>query len=206
MLTTFQAVQGGKNTRILNYKDIEEKPLMTTAQMPTLHAEVSKYIYFDVQTRQWTGETIPNGKTRKIPFNCLLESDIPIKELVEAVQIDLIDAQIQLYVKTCQAIRHQEKMHLLYVSNKFNRKQVETDLYEQLSKLQKDYYVQDKNSELGKYEAAKRAFPRINCRVDYPFNGPFEKTRTGQDTRYKRGFIIKYSMEDRVQVETAITL
>jgi hypothetical protein len=79
ILSTCQAVQGGKNTRILNYKDINEKPLMSAAQMPTLHAEVSKYIHYDVITRHWNGETIPNGKTRKIEFSCLMESDIPIE-------------------------------------------------------------------------------------------------------------------------------
>lgn len=206
IITTFQAVQGGKNTRILNYKDIEEKPLMSAAQMPTLHAEVSKYIHFDVITRHWNGETIPNGKTRKIEFSCLVESDIPIEELVEAVQIDLIDARIQLHVKTCQAIRHYERMHLLYVSNKFNRKQVEKDLHDQLTKLQQDYYLQDKNSELGRREAMGKHFPKIYVKVDYPFNGPFEKTKTGQDTRYKRVFVIEYSVEDQVHVETAVQL
>jgi hypothetical protein len=134
-----------------------------------------------------------------------LESDVPIEELVEAVQIDLIDAQVQLQVKTCQAIRHEDKMHLMYVSNKFNRKQVEVDLQEQLAQIQKDYYIQDKESYLGKMEAAGRKFPKINLKLDYPFNGPFEK-RDGKDTRYKRVFVVEYAYDDKVQVETAVQL
>jgi hypothetical protein len=144
-------------------------------------------------------------KIKEDSFQCYLESDVPIEELVEAVQIDLIDAQVQLQVKTCQAIRHEDKMHLMYVSNKFNRKQVEVDLQEQLAQIQKDYYVQDKESYLGKMEAAGRKFPKINLKLDYPFNGPFEK-RDGKDTRYKRVFVVEYAYDDKVQVETAVQL
>lgn len=204
-LSTLQAVQGGKSTRILNYRDIEDKPLLTATQMPSLHTEVCKYFHFDLITRLWSGETIPNGKTRRIPFSCYLESDVPIEELVEAVQIDLIDAQVQLQVKTCQAIRHEDKMHLMYVSNKFNRKQVEVDLQAQLTQLQKDYYIQDKESYLGKMEAAGKKFPKINLKLDYPFNGPFER-RDGQDTRYKCVFVVEYAFDDKLHVETAVQL
>jgi hypothetical protein len=204
-LSTLQAVQGGKSTRILNYRDIEDKPLLTATQMPSLHTEVCKYFHFDLITRLWSGETIPNGKTRRIPFSCYLESDVPIEELVEAVQIDLIDAQVQLQVKTCQAIRHEDKMHLMYVSNKFNRKQVEVDLQAQLTQLQKDYYIQDKESYLGKMEAAGKKFPKINLKLDYPFNGPFER-RDGQDTWYKRVFVVEYAFDDKLHVKMAVQL
>jgi hypothetical protein len=97
-------------------------------------------------------------------------------------------------------------MHLLYVSNKFNRKQVEKDLQDQLAKFQKDYYLQDKDSVLGRREAAGKPFPKIYVKVDYPFNGPYEKMKAGQDSRYKRVFVIEYSSEDQVHVETAATL
>jgi hypothetical protein len=174
---------------------------MNSSQMPSLHAEVMKYIHFNLITRHWNGETIPNGRTRKIPFSCLLEADIPIEELVDAIQIDLIDAQMQLQVKTCQALRHEERMCLMYVYNRYNKKQIERDLQDQLTKLQED---SDKESLLGALEAAGKKFPKIVVRVDYPYNGPFERNRDGVDSSYKRVFIIEYALEDKEHVETAV--
>jgi hypothetical protein len=74
MLTTLQAVHGGKTAGVLNHNDIDGKPLLSASQMPTQHVDVGKFFHFDVLTRYWNGETIPNGKTRKIEFSCLSRS------------------------------------------------------------------------------------------------------------------------------------
>lgn len=204
MLNTAQLVQGGGTTRILNHEDINEKPLSSGANMPSMHVEVTKYFDFPIRNKDWNGETIPVNRTRKIEFSCLMESDVMIENLVEAVQIDLIDLQIQLSVKTCQALRHVRLLHLTHVYNRFNRKQVETDLQEQLTQFQKDCLKTDPEGFLGTLEHAGRKFPRINVKLDYPFNGPFEKTKDGYDTRFKRAFIIEYALADKEHVETAV--
>lgn len=126
---------------------------------------------------------------------------------MEAVEIELIDLQIQLSVKTCQALCHEGKMHLLYVLNKYNRGQVERDLQRQLEQQQKGYHFQDKNSFLGKFEEAGRAaFPKINGKLDYAYNGQYEKRKDGVDTRFMRVFVIEYALADKPHVEEAVKL
>jgi hypothetical protein len=208
MLTTCQLVEGGKTCRIVNHTNIEEKPLMSAAQMPSAHVEVCKYYDFPIRNKDWNGETIPNGltKSRNIEFSCRIEADIPIEDLVDAVQIDLIDIKITLAVKTCQALRHEKRLHLMHVYNRYNRKQMEKDLQMQLTQFQNEQHAEKPDSFLGTLEDAGRPFPHINVRIDYPFNGPFEKTRAGHDTRYKRAFMIEYASEDKEHVETAVKL
>lgn len=208
MLSTAQLVEGAKTCRILNHTNIEEKPLMTAAQMPSSHVEVCKYFDFPIRNKDWNGETIPNGptKSRKIEFSCLLEADVPIEDIVDAVQIDLIEQKITLSVKTCQALRHVKRLHLMHVYNRYNRGQVEKDFQSQLIQFQKDQAEEKPDSLLGALEAAGKEFPRINVRLDYPFNGPFEKTKDGVDTRYKRTFVIKYAEKDAEHVEDAVKL
>jgi hypothetical protein len=53
-------------------------------------------------------------------------------------------------------------------------------------------------------EHAGRKFPRITVKLDYPFNGPFEKTKDGFDTRFKRAFIIEYAQADNEHVDMAV--
>jgi hypothetical protein len=108
-----------------------------------MHVEVCKYFDFPIRNKDWNGESIPVNRTRKIVFSCLLESDIPIDDLVEAVQIDLIDAQIQLSVKTCQALCHEKFLHLTHTFNPFNRGAVETDLMDQITQFQKHCHKTD---------------------------------------------------------------
>ena len=151
-----------------------------------LHLEVCKHFKFHCQGNAWKGQTIPSGKTRKIEFSFLLESNRDIEELVDIVQIDLMDFQINLAVKTCQSISHEDRLHLLCVSNNFSRMQVQQMLQDQLQEFQESVAEFDKDSYLGRKQAAKVRFPPLDVQLDYPFNGPWEKMKDGQDMRLKR--------------------
>lgn len=90
----------------------------------------------------------------------------------------------------------------MYINNKFNQAEFEGSLMYQLSEFQKDVHEFDPESYLGRKEAAKKKIPTLTVKLDYPFNGPWEKTKDGQDTRYKRTFVVEYSTDDEVYVET----
>ena len=207
MLTTLQSIQGAKSCRIANYEEPSEPPMTSGANMVnSLHLDVCKYFKFHCQGKAWKGQTIPNRKTRKIEFIFLLESDKDIDELVEIVQIDLMDFQIDLYIKTCQSISHEDRLHLVRVSNSFSRLQVQQLLQDQLQSFQESVAEFDKNSYLGKKQESKVKFPPLDVQLEYPYNGPWEKTKDGEDTRYKRMFRTQYATHDKVHVETGINL
>jgi hypothetical protein len=117
MLATFQQIQGAKACRIANYNDETDDPLMNAAQMPSDHVLVEKYFKFFGTSKQWLGTTIPENKTRKIIFSFLL-SNVEIPEMVEAVTVYLMDHQLSLEYKSCQAISHEMQLHTVHVSNK----------------------------------------------------------------------------------------
>jgi hypothetical protein len=202
LLTICQSAHGAKTARVANYKDPEGVPIATPSQMPSLHVQVTNYFWFPPGNRMWNGNTIPVNKTRKIEFCFLMEADVPIEEIVWTVGIDLIDLGITLEVKTCQAISHKSLMHFMYINNRFNRAEFEGSLMQQLAEFQKDVHEYDPTSYLGRKEAAKKKIPTLTVKLDYPFNGPWEKTRDGKDTRFKRTFVVEYSTEDEVYVET----
>ena len=202
VLSTIQSVQGAKSSRILNYSDIDETPLSSATQMPSQHTEVCKFFYFPGSNRQWNGNTIPEGRTRKIDFSCYLESDVEIPILVDAVQIDIMDLQVYLEVKTCQSISHESSLHLVRIYNKYNRGKLENDLQWQLQKFQEECHAVDPDSFLGVLQDTGIPFPKLVLKKDYPFNGPYEKTRDGVDTSYKRMWIVEYSTSDKEHVET----
>lgn len=137
-----------------------------------------------------------------IEFACWIEADVPIEDIVKQIQIDLMDLQITLEVKKCQAISHESMLHIVCVSNKFNRAMFEIELRRQLKDFQEACYEFDPESHLGKKQAAKKKVPVINVKCDYPFNGPWEKTKDGQDTRHKRMFVLEYDTKDKLHVET----
>jgi len=205
MLTTCQSAYGAKTCRIANHKDPEGSPISMASQMPTLHVQVMNYFWFPPGNRMWNGNTIPVGATRKIEFSCLMEADVPIEDIVWTVGIDLIDLGIVLEVKTCQAIAHKSSMHFMYVNNKFNRAEFEASLMHQLKEFQESVYEFDPDCYLGRKQAAKKSIPTIAVKLDYPFNGPWEKAKKGQDTRYKRAFILEYALEDETYVETLMS-
>jgi hypothetical protein len=94
---------------------------------------------------------------------------------------------------------------MYYVNNKFNRAEFEASLMHQLKEFQESVYEFDSDSYLGRKQAAKKSIPTIAVKLDYPFNGPWEKTKKGQDTRYKRAFILEYALEDEVYVDTLMS-
>jgi hypothetical protein len=173
MLTTFQKIQGAKTCRIANYNDETEDPLVNAAQMPSDHVVVEKYFKFFGNAKQWSGTSIPESKTRKIIFSFLLLSDVEIPEMVEAVTVDLMDHQLTLDYKSCQAISHEMLLHTVRVSNKFNVKAFQDVFQKQIEDVQVDEYFRDKESFLGKMEALKFEVPKVTVRKDYPYNGPW---------------------------------
>lgn len=195
ILTTCQAAQGAKGSRILNFTDIDEAPLTGAAQIPSQHVAVAKYFHFPGLNKQFSGMTIPQGRTRGIECSFLFESDANIDEVVDTVQIDLIDLLVMLEeVKTVQAISHESRLHLVRVYNRFNRIQVERALQKQLQEFQEAAAEFDKNSFLGALEDANIKFPKLSVKLDYPFNAPYEKRKDGEDSRFKRTWIIEYAL------------
>ena len=114
----------------------------------------------------------------------------------------MININIDLEVKTCQAISCESLLHLVCISNKFNRPMFEQDIQHQLAEFQKGWAECDEDSYLGRKEKTGKKVPPMTIKLDYPFNGPWEKTKDGQDTCYKRMFVVGYATEDKVHVET----
>ena len=189
MLTTFQKVVGAKNCRIINYKDESAPPLLNASQMPSDHVSVEQFFFFHGPPMEFNGLSIPEGRTRKIEFGFCLNADIEIEEIVHAVTVDLLDHQMQLAVKTCQAASHESLMHIVRVHNKFNAQKFGQELQDQLTKLQLEEFKTNKDGYLGTLESVGRHFPQIYVKLGYPHNGPWEKSRAGVDTRFKQMFI-----------------
>ena len=206
MLNTFQKVSGAKNCRIINFANDKGTPLTSGAQMPSEHVVVEQYFCFSGQRKQWNGQTIPEGKTRKISFSFCLNADIDIETIVDATTVDLIDHQLAIEVKTCQAISHESRLHFVRIHNKFNPETFGREISDQLTKLQKSEYKRDKDSFLGSLEAAGKKFPKTFVKKSYPSNGPWEKSKAGEDTRYKQMFVLEYPTSDAEHVEYAAHL
>ena len=206
MLSTMQKVTGAKNCRIINYQNEKTTPLQAASQMPTDHVLVEQFFYFHGARKQFNGLTIPENRNRKITFSFCLNADIDVAEIVDAVTVDLIDHQIELEVKTCQAVRHEDLMHLVGVHNKFNHKCLERELQRQLTELQMSEFKRDPRSFLGTLQEAGREMPKIYVTKKYPHNGPWEKNSAGVDTSYKQMFIIEYATVDKDHVEHGFEL
>jgi hypothetical protein len=206
MLSTFQRIHGAKDTRIACYLDKDRAPLLSTAKMPTDHVKVEQFFYSPGGARQWYGPGIPANKTRKITFCFLLESNVPIEDMVDMVAVDMMDHHIILEYKTCQCISHESSLHLVRVYNKFSRPSVEKALQQQLANVQMEEYRRDKTSFLGSLQHKKIVFPKISVQKDYPFNGPFKKEADGADTTFKKQWTILYDTKYKEQVEAAVKI
>jgi hypothetical protein len=116
----FQKAPGAKDTRILRFADPDNSPICNPSQMPKDHVEVQQYYDFPVETKAWVGRTIKAGKTRKLEISFLMASNVPIELLVKAIGVDLIDLDIVLEYKDCQAIQSKARIHYTCILNKFN--------------------------------------------------------------------------------------
>jgi hypothetical protein len=115
-----QKVPGTRDTRILRFNDPEESPICNSSQMPKDHVEVQQYYSFLMETNAWVGRTIKAGKTRKMEFAFLMASNVPIELLVNVIGVDLIDLDVILEYKDCQAIQSEARIHYTCIQNKFN--------------------------------------------------------------------------------------
>lgn len=206
MLSTFQKIQGAKTCRIANYKDETADPLQNASQMPTEHVMVERYFFFEGTARQWDGRFIPESKTRKITFSFLLLSDVDVEAMVEAVTVDMMDHQITLEYKTCQAISHEFRLHAVRVYNRFNVRSFQEMFQRQIEDIQAEQYLHDEEGFLGTLEAAGFKVPKVTVRKDYPFNGPWRKDEYGTDTRFKQVFYIEYPTQNAEQMEAIVAI
>jgi hypothetical protein len=143
--------------------------------MPKDHVEVQQYYDFPVETKAWVGRTIKAGKTRKMEFSFLMALNVPIELLVKAVGVDLIDLDIVLEFKACQAIQSEARIHYTCIQNKFNEDSMTKFLYKRFKEIQKMEFARDPASLLGKREAAGKPFPMIVVKREYPYNGSGNK-------------------------------
>ena len=205
MLTMLQTVPGGNSTRILRHKTPDESPLCSANQFPTEHVVMSQYFVFPGEAKQWIGRTIKEGKTRKLEFTMLVASNVPIKELVEAVQIDLIDHEVQIEYKDCQSIASENRLTFLCMSNKFSEESMSLFIEKRLQEIQKREHARDATSFLGQCHAKSVIFPSIVIRREFPYNGIWEERKDGEyrDTAYKQAFVLECSTTDIEQVEFA---
>ena len=140
--------------------------------MPDKHVEVQQYFHFPDGTEIWL-PNIRQGRTRKIEWSCLVESDVPIRELVAAVAVDLLDHQIQIEYKECQAISTVDRLSICCVKNTFQAMSVEEELRKEFTEIMEEEFNRDPNSLLGIHYEANQAFPAFIVCKDWPFNGPF---------------------------------
>ncbi len=205
MLTMFQTVPGGTGTRILRHKTPEESPLCSALYFPTEHVVMSQYFAFPGEAKQWIGRTIKEGKTRKLEFTMLVASNVPIKELVDAVQIDLIDHEVQIEYKDCQSIASENRLTFLCMSNKFSEESMSLFIEKRFHEIQKREYNRDATSFLGQCHAKSVVFPSIVIRREFPYNGIWEERKDGEyrDNSYKQAFVLECSTDDIEQVEFA---
>jgi hypothetical protein len=205
MLTMVQKVPGAKDTRILRFNDPDESPICNPSQMPKDHVEVQQYYDFPVETKAWVGRTIKAGKTRKMEFSFLMASNVPIELLVKAVGVDLIDLDVVLEFKDCQAIQSEARIHYTCIQNKFNEDSMTKFLYKRFKAIQKMEFARDPASLLGMREEAGKPFPMIVVKREYPYNGIWEQRKEGEysDSRYKMAFQLQYAVEHTEIVELA---
>ena len=205
MLSMVQKVPGAKDTRILRFNSPDESPICNPSQMPKDHVEVQQYYDFPVETKAWVGRTIKAGKTRKLDFSFLMASNVPIELLVKAVGVDLIDLDIVLDYKDCQAIQSEARIHYTCIQNKFNEASMTNFLYKRFKAIQKMEFARDSSSLLGQREAAGKQFPMIVVKREYPYNGIWEQRKDGDytDSRYKMAFQLQYAVEHTEIVEMA---
>jgi hypothetical protein len=166
---------------------------------------MSQYFFFPGEAKQWIGRTIKEGRTRKLDFTMLVASDVPIKELVEAVQIDLIDHEIQLEYKDCQSIASENRLTFLCISNKFSEESMSLFIQKRLQEIQRREHSRDVTSFLGRYHSKSAIFPSIVIRREFPYNGLWEERKEGEykDSSYKQAFTLECSVSDIEQVEYA---
>jgi hypothetical protein len=173
--------------------------------MPKDHVEVQQYYDFPVETKAWVGRTIKQGKTRKLEFSFLMASNVPIELLVKAIGVDLIDLDVVLDYKDCQAIQSEARIHYTCIQNKFNEESMTKFLYKRFIAIQKMEFERDPLSLLGRREAAAKPFPMIVVKREYPYNGIWQSRKEGDysDSRYKMAFQLQYAIEHTEVVETA---
>lgn len=205
-LTIFQKVSGAKSTCILRHSTPDEFPLCSATQMPTEHVEMEQYFYFPGETNEWVGRTIKEGKTRKIQFSMLVESDVEIEALVNKVAVDLLDHDVQLNYSKCQTISSEARLTFICLSNKFTKKPVTSFIWSRLHQIQKQEYARDTGSELGGFEARGVKMPKIVVKKDYPYNGIWEARKDGVDTSCKIVWILMCAIDSIDQVERAIKI
>lgn len=205
MLSTFQKVPGARDTRILRFNNPEESPICNPLQMPKDHVEVQQYYDFPGETKAWVGQTIKVGKTRKMEFSFLMASNVPIKLLVQAIGVDLIDLDVVLEYKDCQAIQSKACIHYTCIQNKFNEGSMSDFLYKHFKAIQKMEFECDKTSLLGQSEAVRKPFPIIVVNREYLYNGIWEERKDGEskDRRYKMAFQLHYAVEHSEVMEMA---
>ena len=205
-LMMFQKVPGAKSTRILRHATPDDFPLSSATQMPTEHVEMEQYFHFPGETKEWVGRTIKEGRTRKIQFSMLVESDIEIETLVNKVAVDLLDHDIQLNYSKCQTISSEARLTFICLSNKFAEKPMTSFIWSRLNQIQKQEYTRDVTSELGQMEARGLKMPKIVMKKDYPYNGIWETRKDGVDTSYKIVWILMCSTDAVAQVERAVKI
>ena len=197
------------STRIAKYKNPLDNPLTTSAKMPDKHVEVQQYFHFADGMEIWV-PNIRQGRTRKIEWSCLVESDVPIRELVAAIAVDLLDHQIRIEYKECQAIMTVDRLTICCVKNTFEAVSVEEELRREFTEIMQEEFKRDSASLLGVRYEAKLAFPDFIVRKDWPFNAqytPRSASGTEQvDTSFKRVYRLEYSTEDVIEMKRAYLL
>ena len=81
-----------------------------------------------------------------------------------------------------------------------------SELYDQLKQLQKDERKYNPDGLLGTLDAAGIEMPKIYVKRDYPHNGPWEKSCSGVDTRFKQMFVAEYDTRHKDHTEGAMEL
>jgi hypothetical protein len=160
---------------------------------------MEQYFHFLGDTKEWIGRTIKEGKTRKIQFSMLVESDIEIETLVNKVAVDLLDHDVQLNYSKCQTISSEARLTFICLSNKFSETSMTSFIH-----IQKQEYARDMDSELGRLEARGVKMPKIVVKKDYPYNGIWEARKDGVDTSYKIVWILMCATDRIDQVERAV--
>ena len=206
LISTLQKVEGAKTTRLANLFNSSAAPITSANGIPKDHVEVEQYFYTPGEPKQWYGPSIRAGKTRKILFTFKLESDIEIDKLIRSVAVDMMDHHIQLEYKTCQAIDSENSLTFVRIYNKFSPSAFQKAVQSHLEDIQTREFNTDKDSFLGTLEAAGAKFPQLTIRKEFPFNGPYEKSQPGVDTRFKQTYVVEYNAAFKSQVEAAIKI
>jgi len=167
---------------------------------------MEQYFHFLGDTKEWIGRTIKEGKTRKIQFSMLVESDIEIETLVNKVAVDLLDHDVQLNYSKCQTISSEARLTFICLSNKFSETYMTSFIWSRRNHIQKQEYARDMDSEFGRFEARGVKMPKIVVKKDYPYNGIWEARKDGVDTSYKIVWILMCATDSIDQVERAVKI